>query len=495
MTAFIRSLFTFTLLFGAFLIAARPVHADGDPLRQSAADHFDRAYAHAQQGDHAAALAEFRRALELSGQAFILFNMACEYAELNRPVEAVKTFDKLFAGPGNTPPDKMEDARRMRSELEARIGQIKVTTNAPAAIEVDNLAADQSSKDAPIAVGSGLHVVAAVAAGYAPLRQQIDIAGGETREITLVLLPAKGQLAQLRVTSSVMAADVLVDGTLVGRTPLPASLPVEAGTHEVALRRAGYQTAKKSITLGEGSAGDVALEPETDPTEIVHMGGVLALDGSEPGSSLSIDGRPQEAATGQFRLAPGPHRLVIAHSGFLSMESEVTVESNKTRGLHIDLEPTAENRQSHLDRASGQRWRAWGTVAAGALLAGGSLWYLHSAQSDQDQAHRNADLVQATFNPGGACDRQAGKDTKECYAQASQASSNVTTANHKVLGGYIATGVGAAVLVTGVVLVLTIDGVSKFEPRKKRSSDLYPSLSLAGWAQPGSGGVVLGGRF
>jgi len=129
------------------------------------------------------------------------------------------------------------------------------------------------------------------------------------------------------------------------------------------------------------------------------------------------------------------------------------------------------------------------------LLAGGSLWYLHSAQSDQDQAHRNADLVQATFNPGGACDRQAGKDTKECYAQASQASSNVTTANHKVLGGYIATGVGAAVLVTGVVLVLTIDGVSKFEPRKKRSSDLYPSLSLAGWAQPGSGGVVLGGRF
>ena len=383
----------------------------------------------------------------------------------------------------------------MRGELSARIGQLKVTTSVPAAIEVDNLAAEQPAKDAPIAVGNGMHVVAAVAAGYAPLRQQIDIAGGETREITLVLMPAKGQLAQIRVTSNLTGADVLVDGTLVGRTPLPASLPVEAGSHEVALRRIGYQTASKAITLGEGSAGDVALELETDPTETARLGGVLALDGSEPGSSLSIDGRLQESATGQFHLAPGPHRLVIAHSGFLSMESEVTVEANKTRSIYVDLEPTAENRQTHLERASGQRWRAWSTLAAGALLTGGGFWYLHSARVDQEQANRNFDVVQSTFNPGGACDRQAGKDTAACKAQASQADSSVTTANHKVLGGYIATGVGAAVLVTGLVLVLTTDDVSKFQPRKKRSSDLYPSLSLAGWAQPGSGGMLLSGSF
>jgi hypothetical protein len=495
MTTSIRRLFTSTLLVGSLLISARPLRADSDPLRQSAADHFERAYTHAQQGDHAAALAEFRRALELSGQAFILFNMACEYAELNRPVEAVKTFDKLFEGPGNTPSDKMDEARRMRGELAARIGQTKVASSVPAAIEVDNIAADQVSKDAPIAVGSGMHVVAAVAAGYAPVRQQIDVAGGETRTITLVLLPAKGQLAQLRVTSSVVAADVLVDGAFVGRTPLPASLPVEAGSHEVVLRRTGYQSAKKSITLGEGSAGDVALEPETDPTEIVRVGGILTLDGSESGASLAIDGKLQESATGQFRLAPGPHRLVIAHSGFLPLESEVTIESNKTRSLRIDLEPTAENRQSHLDRVSGQRWRAWGTVVAGALLTGGGLVYLHSARGEQDRANKNSDLVQATFDLGGTCDRYKGKDSKECYARKDQADSDVSTADHKVLGGYIATGVGAAVLVTGIVLALTTDNVSKFEPRKKRSSDVYPSLSLAGWAQPGSGGVVLGGRF
>jgi hypothetical protein len=420
--------------------------------------------------------------------------MACEYAELNHPVEAVKTFDRLFAGPGNTPPDKIEEARHMRGELVARIGQLKVTTSVPAAIEIDNLAAEQATKDAPIAIGNGMHVVAAVATGYAPLRQQIDIAGGEVREIKLVLLPAKGLLAQIRVTSSLPGADVLVDGTLVGRTPLPASLPVEAGSHQVALRRTGYQSATKSITLGEGSSGDMTLELGTDPVEITRVGGVLALDGSEPGSSLSIDGRMQESATGEYRLAPGPHRLVIAHSGFLTMESEVTVDSAKTRAIHVDLEPTAENRQTHLDRVSGQRWRAWSTLVAGALVTGGGLWYLHSALAERDDANRNFALVQATFNTGGDCDRANG--TKPvCQSRVDQADSAVSTADHKVLGGYIATGVGAAVVVTGLVLVLTTDDVSKFQPRKNRKSELYPSLSFAGWAQPGSGGVLLGGRF
>lgn len=481
----------------ALLPGNRQALADGDPIRQSAADHFDRAYLHAQQGDHAAALAEFRRALELSGQAFILFNIGCEYADLNRPVEAVKAFDKLFASPGTTPPDKMEEARRLRTDLAARIGQLKVSTSVPAAIEVDNLAAEQPAKDAPIPVGSGLHVVAAIASGYLPFRQQIDIAGGETREIPFELKPAKGQLAQIRVTSPIAGADVLVDSALVGRTPLPASLPVEAGHHEVALRRPGYLMAKRDITLGEGASGDVALEPEPDPAEIARIGGFVALDGSEPGSSLSIDGRLQEAATGQFRLAPGPHHLLIAHSGFLPFDSEIAVESNKTRAIHVDLEPTAENRQMHLDRVSGQRWRAWGTAVAGALITGGSLWYLHSALAEQDRANREFADVQEVFAVGSglACDSAKGPISNECKAREAQANSDVSTADHKVLGGYIATGVGAAVLATGLFLALTTDDVSKFEPRKKRTSDLYPSLSLAGWAQPGSGGVVLGGHF
>lgn len=484
------------VLLGAVTAGSKPARADGDALRESAADHFDRAFTHAQQGDHAAALAEFRRALKLSGQAFILFNLGCEYAELNRPVDAVKAFDKLFASPGNTPPDKLEEARRMRAELAARIGQLKVTTSVPAAIEVDNLAAEQSSKDAPIAVGNGVHVVAAVAAGYAPLRQQIDVAGGETREIALVLSPAKGQLAQIRVNSSVSGADVLVDGALVGRTPLPASLPVEAGSHAVALRRPGYQTASKDITLGEGSSGDVSLEPEQDVAEIARIGGTLVLDGSEPGSSLSIDGHMQESASGQFRVAPGPHRLMIARSGFLPIESEVAVESAKTRAIHIEQEPTAENRQTHLDKASGQRWRAWGTLVAGVLLTGGSEWYLHSAKADQDQANRDFAAVQASINSSdGLCNKAAGRFTTACQNQVDAANSAVSTANNKVLGGYIATGVSAAVIVTGIVLVLTTDDVSKFQPRKKRSSDLYPSLSLSGWTAPNSGGLVLGGRF
>jgi hypothetical protein len=63
----------------------------------------------------------------------------------------------------------------------------------------------------------------------------------------------------------------------------------------------------------------------------------------------------------------------------------------------------------------------------------------------------------------------------------------MSTADHKVWGGYIATGVGAAVLVTGLVLVLTVDDVEQFE----RHGD----LAWFGWARPGGGGLGLAGRF
>jgi hypothetical protein len=189
--------------------------------------------------------------------------------------------------------------------------------------------------------------------------------------------------------------------------------------------------------------------------------------------------------------------LLIAHSGFLPIESEVTVESTKTRAIHIDQEPTAENRQNHLDKASGQRWRAWGTLVAGALLTSGSVWYLYSAKGDQDQANRDFANVQASIdNPNGTCSKAAGRSSSPaCLSQIDAANSAVSTANNKVLGGTIATGISAAVIATGIVLVLTTDDVSKYQPRKRRSSDLYPSLSLSGWTASSSGGLVLGGRF
>jgi hypothetical protein len=80
---------------------------------------------------------------------------------------------------------------------------------------------------------------------------------------------------------------------------------------------------------------------------------------------------------------------------------------------------------------------------------------------------------------------------KDCTSSQANAEDAVNTAKNKVLGGYIATGVGAAVLVTGVILVLTIDDVSRYE----KHSHTDGSLAWTGWFAPQAGGVAVMGNF
>jgi hypothetical protein len=465
------------------------------------------------QDNLAAALVEYRRVQVESGKAPGLFNVGRICARLNRPVEAVAEFDKLLAAPGRTPADRLEEARRLRDEQRARIGRLMIQTRVPAFIEIDNVAVGKTEvkvfvgarveatggavpdvrfvMERPIELANGPHLVAAVAPGHAPLRQQIEVGGGVTKEFELALVPAKGELAHIRVKTPVPGAEIHLDGLLVGRTPIDVTLSVEAGSHELALQRKGYRTASLRRDLGEGQTWDADVAMEEDPTEMGWQAGELVLEGQEPGAALSVNGKLREFRGSSVKLPPGPHEIELAHSGFLPYRAQVDIDPGKARRLHVEMEPTAEGLHERIERASGQRWRAWGTLAAGAAIAGGGALYLWSARKDQSQANSDFNRVQAEFSPSGDCYQLAGTNpTKDvaCQAAKAHAEDAQATANHKVLGGYIATGVGAAVLVTGLVMVLTIDDTSRYESPRS-------SLAWLGWANANGGGVALAGRF
>ena len=461
----------------------------------------------------AAALVEYRRVQVESGKAPGLFNVGRICARLNRPVEAVAEFDKLLAAPGRTPAEKLEEARRLRDEQRSRIGRLVIQTKVPAFIEVDNVAVGKTEVKVfvgareepagnavpdmryvlaqPIELANGPHLVAALAPGHAPLRQQIEVGGGLTKEYELALVPAKGELAHIRVKTSVPGADIELDGALVGRTPIDVTLSVEAGSHELALKRKGYRTASLRRDLGEGQTWDADVVMEEDPTEMGWQAGELLLEGEEPGSALSVNGKLRDFRGGSVKLPPGAHQIELAHSGFLPYRAEIDIESGKVRRLHVEMEATAEARHERLDRVSGQRWRAWTTLAAGAVLAGGGGIYLAYALKNRSQANSDFNSVQSEFNPGGDCYQLAATDatkSQACQAALDRANSEQGNANNKVLGGYIATGVGAAVLVTGLVMVLTIDDTSRYESP-------HGSLAWLGWAKANGGGVAVAGRF
>lgn len=68
------------------------------------------------------------------------------------------------------------------------------------------------------------------------------------------------KLATVTVVVDVPEADVLVDGKVVGKSPLPGRLFLHPGTKLLEARREGYETAKERLSLNAGSTQQVVFE-------------------------------------------------------------------------------------------------------------------------------------------------------------------------------------------------------------------------------------------
>jgi hypothetical protein len=462
------------------------------------------------QDNLAAALIEYRRIQVESGKTPGLFNVGRICARLNRPVEAVIEFNKLLAEPGRTPEEKLTEARRLRDEQQARIGALVVWTSVPAFIEVDNVAVGKTTvkvfvggqetpdgklapdhrytTEKPIDLANGPHLIAAIASGFAPLRLRVEISGGTTHEISPPLVPAKGELAHIRLKTPIPGATIILDGQPVGRTPIDVSLSVEAGPHELALQRTGYRTDSLRRLLTEGQTWDAEMTLEEEKSESNLQTGELELVGQAPGTAVSVNGKTHHLYSNRIRLPPGPHQIELTHSGFLPYRAEVEIESGKVRHMRIEMEATAEFRHGRLSQASGQRWRVWTTLALGGVITGGGIYFLREGRAEQKHASTEFNEVQALFKPGAECSPQGLRNEAACKAKIDRVNGDLDSADRKVLIGYIATGVGAAALVTGLVLALTLDDVHSFEQQDQ-------SIAWFGWPLTSGGGVGVVGRF
>jgi hypothetical protein len=258
--------------------------------RAEARARFDGGLALFEEGNNAAALAEFQRAYELIPNPVVLFNIGLVYAAMNRPAESAEALQKVVKEPGTLSPDVLARAHQTLSQQLGRIAEVAVECNVPATIEVDNVETARSPLAGPLKLAGGSHIIGAIAAGYTPQRKQIVVAGGAKAALQFDLTPMEGRLAHLSLKSRVPGADVMLDGELVGRTPLTSSLTLMPGSHKVELARPGYRTAHTEVSLGDGATGEVTLEPEEDRAEIARLGGDLKLAITETDALVTLDG-------------------------------------------------------------------------------------------------------------------------------------------------------------------------------------------------------------
>lgn len=476
------------------LIAGTAVAGD---RRDEAADRFDRGVRLFNEGDNANALLEFKRAYEMSGERSILLNIGLVQAELRRAVDAVATLDQLLAQAAGINETQKARARTVRDEQKTRIGRLMVTTNVEAQIEVDNLVVGRTPLTAPIAVSSGLRLLAVVAPGKLPIRQEVAITGGQQASVSLDLMPAQGSLANLMVRSALPGADVMVDGKLVGRTPLPASITLAPGNHDVTLRRAGYRSTAQTISLAEGSTGEISLEAIEDPAAADLVGGFVSLDINQDDANVNIDGAPRSGLKAGLRLPTGPHRLSVVRAGFLPFDRELTIDKGLPRTVHIKLEPTEETRSAHLRRVSAQRRNAYITMGVGLVVGGaGGYWVYKKNRDDQAAADAAlADFNRERYEPSGNCYHVPGTPplptaTQEaCQAAYDRANQLQDESKWQKWVGWGAVGVGSAAFLTGVVLRLMADDPDDF--RVAGISQVQPYA----WTTPTGSGLGVGGTF
>jgi hypothetical protein len=484
-------------LLGAFCFTTLlPAHA-AEPdaaAKAEAAKRFDRGLTLFDEGDNAGALAEFKQVYQTMPNPVVLYNIGLVYAAMGRPVDAVEALKQVASHQSLSPAQK-ERAQSTLNDQQARIGRLTITTVPPGArISIDGVDVATTPLAAPLQVAAGSHVVGAVAAGYAQARREVVVAGNADASVNLELVRADVQRdAKLIVRSRLRGAELFVDGKLAGKTPFASSLSVPAGAHTLELRRPGYVTAKQQIDLGEDATGEVAFDPVMDAGALDAEGVMFGLDVGHKNLELFVDEQHLGPYTGPVRLPRGPHRVRVEAAGFLPLEQDVMLEPGKLNTLNARLEPTPETRAAHDSNVRFHRTMGWVGIGAGALVAGGGGIWLginSSAKADARDAVNAANAAEEANT--GPCALTIDPNVCTDYLDTKQ--SDYDNAKQKDIIGYVGLGVGGALVVTGVVFLLTGEDADEYgwlvpgAPAKQR-------VQLSWQAGPDQLGVGLHGSF
>jgi hypothetical protein len=195
---------------------------------------------------------------------------------------------------------------------------------------------------------------------------------------------------------------------------------------------------------------------------------------------MSVDGGPAELLTGALRLPRGPHRIRVERGGFLPASRDVDVPLAKTASLRVLLEPTPETRASYADRAKTRRAWSFVTMATGAAITAGgvALALVENGRLPGARADLAAIQYESAAFSARSCDFtiDLGQDQEErCAGRLNGATKRVDDLEKRRTIGWVAAGLGGALLVTGTVLLFAGDDPHRYDEKPA-------GRVLSGWA-------------
>ena len=154
-----------------------------------------------------------------------------------------------------------------------------------------------------------------------------------------VLLLAAVPTGSLYVTTLPSAADVWIDGTYVGRSPLVLDA-LAAGHHTVGLAKTGWTPLQLDVGVVSGQTTTSSTRLEQVRAGMRPPPGSIALHGIVPGSAF-VDGvAAQPSKDGTFPASAGTHELMVkTPRGKITRSVTVWPQTRTDVVIAADLEP------------------------------------------------------------------------------------------------------------------------------------------------------------
>jgi hypothetical protein len=178
------------LPFVAFVMISSAAHAD-DAAQKEAGKHFTHGVSLYNEADYRAALAEFKKAYEIAPNPAVLYNIGQTSLQLRSYATALTFFERYQkeAGPSAS---HYQEVDKALEGLRMRVGYVRVVTNEPGAeILVDDELVGKAPQD-KLLVSIGARKITVVKRGAPPQSRNVDIAVGDTKEVSFIFELATG---------------------------------------------------------------------------------------------------------------------------------------------------------------------------------------------------------------------------------------------------------------------------------------------------------------
>ncbi|MDI9633982.1 MAG: PEGA domain-containing protein [Methanolinea sp.] len=147
-----------------------------------------------------------------------------------------------------------------------------------------------------------------------------------------------GDVGYFAIDSVPQGAEVELDGTFVGETPVMVKVYTTAPpSHTISVRMYGYRTWARSYTGNPGKGETIFVTAELEP---VAQTGSIRVSSSPAGAVARLDGGQTLVTPGTFQnVVPGTHTVEIALAGYYPFSTSVNVTAGGTSSVSASLTP------------------------------------------------------------------------------------------------------------------------------------------------------------